>query len=147
MSAKSYPTNLTDVEWNHIKDLIPPPKPGGRKRELDIRAVANAIFYVVDGGIKWHLLPHEYPNYDSVYWYFSQWRERGDWQRSHDTLRAQVSPERRPSQASHSWLWDAPSVKTTEVGGERGFDKGKNVKGRKHHMRKTTNGCPRPVRR
>jgi transposase len=88
MRAKSYPTDLTDVEWDFIKDLIPPPKSGGRKRELDIRGVVNAIFYVVDGGIKWRMLPHEYPNYNSVYWYFSQWRERGDWQGIHDTLRA-----------------------------------------------------------
>ena len=78
MNANPYPTDLTDAEWDCIKDLIPPPKPGGRHRELDMRAVVNAIFYVVDGGIKWRMLPHEYPNYNSVYWYFAQWRDSGD---------------------------------------------------------------------
>ena len=72
MSTKPYPTDLTDAEWDLIKNLIPPPKSGGRRRELDIRAVVNATFYVVDGGIKWRMLPHDYPNYNSVYWYFSQ---------------------------------------------------------------------------
>ena len=81
MEAKPYPTDLTDAAWDCIKDLIPPPKPGGRHRELDIRAVVNAIFYVVDGGITWRMLPHEYPPWPSVYWYFSQWRDSGDWQR------------------------------------------------------------------
>jgi len=61
MTATPYPTDLTDTEWDLIKDLIPPPKPGGRPRELDMRAVVKALFSVVDGGSKWRMLPHEYP--------------------------------------------------------------------------------------
>src|SRR5262250_1936857 len=85
MNTNPYPPDLTDTEWDLIKTLIPPPQPGGRPRELDIRAVVNAIFYVVAGGIKWRMLPHEYPKWHSVYWYFSQWRDSGAWQRLHDT--------------------------------------------------------------
>ena len=90
MNANPYPIDLTDAEWDCIKDLIPPPKPGGRHRELEMRAVVNAMFYVVDGGIKWRMLPHEYPKWPSVYWYFSQWRASGNWQRMHDPWRARV---------------------------------------------------------
>jgi transposase len=90
MTVKPYPTDLTDAEWECIKELIPLPKPGGRHRELDIRAGVHAIFYVVDRGIKWRMLPHEYPQWPRVCWYCSQWRDRGDWQRMHDTLCAQV---------------------------------------------------------
>jgi transposase len=90
MNANPYPTDLTDAEWDLIKNVILPPKPGGRHRELDMREVVHAIFYVVDGGITWRMLPHEYPKWPSVYWYFSQWRDSGDWQRLHATLRAQV---------------------------------------------------------
>src|SRR5262249_39894497 len=57
MTAKPYPTDLTDAEWDLIKDLIPPPKPGGRHRELDMRAVVNAIFYVVDGASNGVIFP------------------------------------------------------------------------------------------
>ena len=81
MTTTPYPTDLTDAAWDLLSDLIPPPKPGGRHRELDMRAVVNAIFYVVDGGITWRMLPHEYPKWPSVYWYFSQrsYRIPGSW--------------------------------------------------------------------
>lgn len=134
MTAKPYPTDLTGAEWECIKDLIPPPKPGGRRRELDMRAVVHAIFYVVDGGMKWRMLPHEYPNDNSVYWYFAQWRDSGDWQRLHDTVRVQVRRHEGRHKHPTAGCLDSQSVKPTELGGERGDDKGKNVQGRQRHV-------------
>jgi len=77
MSYQLYPSDLTDREWHLIKYLIPPAKPGGRPRRLDMRLVLNAIFYVVRGGIAWSRLPREYPNRKSVYHYLRLWRLDG----------------------------------------------------------------------
>jgi putative transposase len=145
MNANPYPTDLTDAEWDLIKNLIPPPKPGGRHRALDMRAVVNAIFSVVDGGIKWRLLPHEYPKWPSVYWYVSQWRDSGDWQRLPDTLRARVRQQAGRHKPPTAGCVDSQRVKTTELGGERGDDNGKNVTGRKRHLVVDTLGLLRAI--
>jgi putative transposase len=134
MSNQLYPTDVTDRQWNISKELIPPAKPGGRRRTLDMRQVLNAILYVVVGGIKWRRLPREYPKWKRVSHYFRQWRDDGTWQRLHDTLRARVRQQAGRHKHPTAGCLDSPRVKTTEIEGVRGFAAGKQVKGRKRHL-------------
>ncbi len=129
-----YPTDLTDRQWDCIKELIPPAKPGGRPRTLNMRAVINGILYVVVSGCQWRMLPREYPAWQSVSTYFQQWREDGTWQRLHDTLGAQVRRRAGRHKQPTAAALDSQSVKTTQLPGVRGYDAGKKVKGRKRHI-------------
>ena len=129
-----YPTDLTDRQWDCIKELIPPAKPGGHPRTLEMRAVINAILYVTVTGCQWCLLPREYPAWQSVYSYFRRFRDDGTWQRIHDTLRAQVRQRVGRHKHPTAGALDSQSVKTTQVAEVRGYDSGKHVNGRKRHL-------------
>lgn len=140
MPNQNYPTDLTDSQWEHIKELIPPAKPGGRPRSLDMRAVVNAVIYLCVGGVQWRLLPREYPRWPSVYYYFRRWQRDGTWRRLHDSLRA--SARRRAGRHKHptAGCLDSQTVRCSAVASERGYDAAKGTTGRKRHVLTDTTG-------
>ena len=97
---KAYPSDLTDAQWEIILPLIPVYKVG-RPREVDMREVVNAIFYLNRSGCQWDMLPHDLPAKSSVYEYFAQWREDGTWQEILDARRhaCESPPARTPIRA------------------------------------------------
>jgi putative transposase len=131
---KLYDTDLSDAGWALIAPMLPAARPGGRPRKINIRAVLNAIFYLLRTGCQWRLLPREFPGWSTVYHYFQAWKNAGVWtciQRSmYQQARRQAGRAACPSVV----IMDGQSVKTTERGGIRGFDAHKRVKGRKRHI-------------
>jgi putative transposase len=127
---RAYPSDLTEAEWLLLEPLLPETKPRGQARVHSYREIINALLYRLSSGCKWRELPHDLPPYSTVATYFGRWRDSGLLERIHTELRQacrEVVQEREPP--FPAGILDSQSVKTTEVGGLRGYDGGKKSVG------------------
>jgi putative transposase len=136
-----YTSDVTDKEWQVIEPLLPLERDGpGRPLELDMRQVVNSIFYVMRTGCQWENLPKDYPNYNSIYYHYRKWCLDGTWRRINTALRKLERRQRGRNEDPSAGAIDTQSIKTTEAGGERGYDAGKKINGRKQHIAVDTVG-------
>lgn len=139
--SKAYSSNLSQAQFELIEPLIPPAKPGGRHRTVDMWAVLNAIFYIVVQGCKWRDLPGDFPVWQTVYTYFHNWRNDGTWLRVHERLRDWVRVDQHRQASPSEAILDSQSVKSAAmVSQDVGFDSGKWLKGRKRFVSVDTLG-------
>ncbi|MGR8006936.1 IS5 family transposase [Streptomyces hypolithicus] len=138
--APAYGTDLTDAEWQQIRPLLPVPAwlegRGGRPEGYCHRQMLDAVFYVLDNGIKWRAMPVDFPAWDRVYAFFRRWRETGLVAELHDRLRGKVREAAGREAEPTAAVIDSQSVKADAVvgAGSRGYDGGKKINGRRRHL-------------
>jgi putative transposase len=132
-SQQNYPTDLNDTQWSKIRPYLPVEAKTGRPREHGWRLILNGIFYILQGGCAWRMLPKEMPPWKTVYHYFRKWRKNGTWERLNRLLREKVRLKFGKKRQASASILDSQSAKTSEGGSECGFDAGKKVTGRKRH--------------
>ena len=140
MEGCHYPSDLSDEQWQVIEPLLPRPSKVGAPQTIPRRRIIEAILYVNRTGCSWRSLPHDFPKWRTVYAIFWLWRLHGTWQAIHDALREKVRRADGRKANPSAAILDSQSVKTTEVGGERGYDAGKKISGRKRHLLVDTMG-------
>jgi putative transposase len=133
MRTQRYDTDLTDDQFALVEPFLPKPKRTGRP-PADLREVLNGILYLVRTGCQWRLLPHDFPPWSTVHTWYRRWRLDGTWGRINEALRQKARSAAGRDPSPRSSAADSQSVKTTPQGGERGFDNGKKVQGRKRHV-------------
>ena len=144
MNKQIYPCDLSDEAWALIEPLIPVYSTG-RPRQVDMRGVVNALLYLNRTGCQWRYLPKDYPDWNLVRYYFDCWRESGQFEDFNNELSSIYRQEQQRDENNSAGIIDSQSVKTTEQGGERGFDGGKLINGRKRHILVDTLGLLKKV--
>jgi transposase len=131
----SYASDVTDREWALIAPLLPASRPGGRPRTTCLRRVVNAIFYLLQAGCQWRMLPKDFPPRSTVYGYFRAWIAAGVWAHVHDGLYRRTRDLEGRDESPTAAIIDSQSMKTSAEARELvGYDAGKRIKGRKRHL-------------
>jgi transposase len=142
--AGAYPSSLSDAEWAVLAPLLqrPATPQGGRPPKHPLRAIVDAIRYLVRSGCAWRLLPRDFPPPGTVYWWFAKWAADDTLQQLHDVLRERVRVQAGRRPVPSAAIVDSQSVRAADTvpRSGRGWDAGKKVNGRKRHLAVDTLG-------
>jgi transposase len=143
-SGLRYSHDLTDEEWAEVAPLIPPAKPGGNKRTVDIREVLNGVMYITGSGCQWRDIPKDLPPRSTIHDYLDCWEHDGTLERIHHALyvkcREQAEREASPTAA----VIDSQSVKSAEKAGPA-LIRTAMMRGKRSRARSDTSWSIRPA--
>lgn len=146
LRARCYPSDTTDAQWAVLDPLLPEPAwlagRGGRPEAHCRREIVDAVFRVIDNGIKWRALPKDFPPWSTVYNYFAAGEAAGFTQQVLDGLRDRVRLREGRNAEPTAGIIDSQSVRAADTvpATSRGYDAGQKINGRKRHIAVDTLG-------
>ena len=137
----SYPTDTSEEEWAFAAPYLTllPEEAGQRRHEL--RAVYDALRWIVRSGAPWRLLPGDFPPWHAVYDQARRWMAAGAFEAMAHDLRAVLRLAEGRAAAPTAAILDSRTMRSTpESGGRAGYDGAKRQKGSKLHAAVDTLG-------
>src|SRR4028119_1725576 len=138
---RGYPSDVTDEEWTFVAPYLALVREDAPQRQHSVRAVFNALRYLVKTGCGWRYLPHDLPPWEAVYQQWARWRDNRCFEHLLADLRelARVLAGREAEPTAV--LLDSRTVQSTPESGHRaGYDGAKRRKGSKVHVAVDTLG-------
>ncbi|MBF4174689.1 IS5 family transposase [Lacticaseibacillus paracasei] len=146
-----YPSNISRAQFALIQPDLENFRKHTRPRRYDLYDVFNAILYSLTTGCQWRELPHDFPEWHTVYRYYDMWRDKPDPTADSLLERLLKKPvasyrfaQGRSARTSFV-IVDAQSVKTTDLTKNSGYDGGKKISGIKRHLAVDINGFPQAI--
>jgi transposase len=129
---KPYPSDITREQYELIRDNLENSKKKTRPREHDLYEILCAILYLIKEGCTWRGLPHDYPDYNIVYYYFAGWSKKDEKGKSLlDRILAEIVIMERLSNEKNPHptmlIIDSKSIQNADTAGEKGYDAGKKL--------------------
>jgi transposase len=132
----NYPTDLSNSQWQVIKDFLD----NNRQRKHSLKEIFNAVLYVVKTGCQWRMLPHDFPKWQLVYYYYQKWVEEELFDKMLDKLRSSVRMKLGQKSRATLGIMDSQSVRWGNNRSLKSYDGNKKIKGIKRHVVVDKNG-------
>ena len=71
-----YPSDITPEQYEEIRPLLEDFKGDTKPRKISLYEVLCAIFYLLSTGCQWRMMPKDYPNWNTCYYYFRCWSKK-----------------------------------------------------------------------
>lgn len=138
---KPYPSDVSDEEWSFVAPYLALNRLDGENRHHDLRAVFNALRWLIRSGASWRMMPHEFPPWPAVYQQMRRWNQAGCFEAIVNDLRVLLRKKTGRKAHPSAIILDSRTLQSTQESGARaGYDGAKRRKGAKVHAAVDTLG-------
>jgi transposase len=140
-TRKSYPSDVTDEEWEFCVPYFTLMKEDAPQREYPLREIFNGLRWLVRAGCPWRMIPNDLPPWHTIHQQAMRWIDAGCFEAMTHDLRAILRLLLERNEQPTAAIYDSRTIQSTPESGERaGYDAGKKRKGSKVHIAVDTLG-------